>query len=107
MTGGELVPIPSRAQIGRFLAASVREPEAGWAGSPPATLAEIRRWAVERVARDGESPEAVVRALGVHRWVIHEWLGRYRQGGMAALQDQPVRFCPSQQGPRRGSGWAA
>ena len=73
----------------------------------PVTVAEIRRRAVERAARDGEIPKAVVRALGSHRWVIGEWLGRYRQGGMAALQDQPVRCCPGQQGPRRGSGWGA
>ncbi len=51
--------------------------------------------------RDGESPEAVVRALGFHRSVIYEWLGRFRKGGMAALEAQPVPGRPSKLGPQQ------
>ena len=65
-----------------------------------ATLAEIRQRAVERVVRDGESPEVVVRALGFHRSVIYEWLGRFRKGGMVALEAQPVPGRPSKLGPK-------
>lgn len=32
----------------------------------------------------------VVKALGFHRSVIYEWLGRFRKGGMAALGAKPV-----------------
>lgn len=65
-----------------------------------ATLAEIRQRAVERVVRDGESPEVVIKALGFHRSVIYEWLGRFRNGGMAALEAQPVPGRPSKLGPK-------
>ena len=65
-----------------------------------ATLAEIRQRAVERVVRDGESPELVIKALGFHRSVIYEWLGRFREGGMAALEAQPVPGRPSKLGPK-------
>jgi transposase len=63
-----------------------------------ATLAEIRERAVERVVRDGESPEVVIRALGFHRSVIYEWLGRFRRGGMAALEAKPVPGRPAKLG---------
>lgn len=65
-----------------------------------ATLAEIRQRAVERVVRDGESPEVVVRALGFRRSVIYEWVGRFRKGGMAAVEAQPVPGRPSKLGPK-------
>lgn len=54
---------------------------------------------MERVVRDGESPEAVIQALGFHRSVIYEWLGRFRRGGMAALQAKPVPGRPAKLGP--------
>lgn len=54
------------------------------------TLAEIRIRAVERVVDGGESPEAVIRALGFHRSVMYEWLARFRKGGVAALGAQPI-----------------
>jgi transposase len=47
----------------------------------------------------GESPEVVIRTLGFHRSVIYEWLGRFRNGGMAALEAQPVPGRPSKLGP--------
>lgn len=62
------------------------------------TLAEIRARAVQQVIVGGESPEVVIRALGFHRSVIYEWLGRFRKGGMAALEAQPVPGRPSKLG---------
>jgi transposase len=63
------------------------------------TLAEIRGRAVQQVIVGGESPEVVIRTLGFHRSVIYEWLGRFRNGGMAALEAQPVPGRPSKLGP--------
>lgn len=44
------------------------------------TLAEIRRRAVEHV-QAGESPEAVIQALGFSRGCIYTWLARSRAAG--------------------------
>jgi transposase len=52
-------------------------------------LEEIRIRAVQRVEA-GESPEAVIRALGFGRTVIYAWLAKYHQRGMAALQAKPI-----------------
>lgn len=49
------------------------------------TLTELRRRAVERV-QSGESPEAVVRALGFSRACIYKWLAAYRAGGWDGLK---------------------
>lgn len=48
------------------------------------TLTELRKRAVASV-QAGESPEAVARALGVHRVSVYGWLARYRRGGWGAL----------------------
>jgi len=61
---------------------------------------EIRQRAVERVVRDGESPEVVIQALGFQRSVIYEWLGRFRQGGMAGLEAKPLAGRPTKLGPK-------
>lgn len=53
------------------------------------TLEEIRIRAVQRVEA-GESPEAVIGALGFSRARIYEWIAKYRQGGIAALRAKPV-----------------
>ncbi len=53
------------------------------------TLEEVRMRAVQRVEA-GESPEAVIRALGFSRARIYEWLARYREGGLAALKAKPI-----------------
>jgi len=63
------------------------------------TLAEIRAGAVQQVIVGGESPEVVIRALGFHRSLIYQWPGRFRKGGMAALEAQPVPGRPSKLGP--------
>ncbi|MGX7950867.1 helix-turn-helix domain-containing protein [Oleidesulfovibrio alaskensis] len=43
------------------------------------TLEAIRVRAVQRVM-DGESPEVVIKALGMSRARIYEWLAAYREG---------------------------
>ena len=48
------------------------------------TLTEIRRRAISAV-QAGESPEVVVKALGISRGAIYNWLSLYRQGGLDAL----------------------
>jgi transposase len=49
------------------------------------TLEEMRIRAVKRVEA-GESPEVVIKALGLTRPRIYEWLARYREGGIEALK---------------------
>ena len=48
-----------------------------------ATLEEIRIRAVQQV-QAGESPEAVIRALGFSSRCIYSWLAMYRAGGWSA-----------------------
>jgi transposase len=47
-------------------------------------LSELRRRGVTAV-QEGESPEDVVRVLGISRATIYGWLSRYRQGGWGQL----------------------
>jgi transposase len=47
-------------------------------------LTELRRRGVTAV-QEGESPEDVVRVLGISRATIYGWLSRYRQGGWGQL----------------------
>ena len=49
------------------------------------TLEEIRIRAVTRVEA-GESPEVVIKALGLSRPRIYEWIAKYREGGIDALR---------------------
>ena len=48
-------------------------------------LEEIRIRAVKRVEA-GESPEVVIKALGLTRPRIYEWVAKYREGGIEALR---------------------
>ena len=52
----------------------------------PKTREEIRIRAVQRV-QEGESPETVIKALGVSRACIYNWLAKYRAGGWHGLKD--------------------
>ena len=51
----------------------------------PKAMEEIRTRAVQCV-QSGESPEAVIKALGFSRACIYNWLARYRAGGWHALR---------------------
>ncbi|MGH7715350.1 MAG: IS630 family transposase [Vulcanimicrobiaceae bacterium] len=48
-------------------------------------MEEFRTAAVQRVL-DGESPEAVIAAIGLSRSCIYTWIARYRAGGWDALR---------------------
>ena len=52
-----------------------------------ATLEEIRIRAVKQV-QSGESPEIGIKALGLHRSNIYNWLSLYREGGFDALKSK-------------------
>ena len=45
---------------------------------------------MERV-QAGESPEAVIQALGFTRSCIYTWLARYRSGGWGALKARALK----------------
>ena len=49
------------------------------------TLTALRKRAVQSV-QDGQSPETVATALGIHRGTMYGWLARYRQGGWDHLE---------------------
>jgi transposase len=51
------------------------------------TLEEIRIRAVKRVEA-GESPEVVIKALGLSRPRIYQWIAKYREGGIDALRSR-------------------
>lgn len=53
------------------------------------TLEAIRIRAVQQV-QSGESPEAVIKALGFSRACIYNWLTAYRAGGWEALRAEPL-----------------
>lgn len=57
------------------------------------TLEQLRIRAVQRV-QEGESPETVIKALGMSRARIYEWLAAYREGGFDALRAKPISGRP-------------
>ena len=58
------------------------------------TLEALRIRAVQRVM-EGESPEVVIKALGMSRARIYEWLALHREGGFDALKAKPIPGRPS------------
>ncbi len=64
------------------------------------TLEEIRIRAVKQVEA-GESPEAVIAALGMNPRSIYRWIAQYREGGEAALKARPLNGAPTKlKGPQ-------
>jgi transposase InsO family protein len=61
-----------------------------------------RSMLVDRVIRLGWSPSAAADAAGVSRATIHKWLRRYRDEGLAGLEDRSSRprRCPRALPPR-------
>ena len=57
------------------------------------TRETIRIRAVKLVEK-GHSPEQVIKALGFHRSCIYEWLAKYREGGIDALQTKTISGRP-------------
>lgn len=57
-------------------------------------LEAIRIRAVKRVEA-GESPEVVIKALGLTRPRIYEWIAKYREGGIEALRSSKASGRPS------------
>lgn len=57
------------------------------------TLEELRIQAVKRV-ENGESPEAVIKALGFSRARIYDWLARYREHGIDGLRSRKATGRP-------------
>ena len=53
------------------------------------TLEALRIRAVQQVM-DGESPEVVIKALGMSRARIYEWLAAFREGGVDALKAKEI-----------------
>ena len=62
---------------------------------------EQRYEAVLGVIRDGHSVQEVADAFGVTRQSVHNWLRRYEQGGLGALDERShrPRACPHQMAP--------
>ena len=53
------------------------------------------------LAKQGHSAPAIARALGCSRRAVQAWVGRYNQGGLAALQERPHTGRPPRFWPRR------
>ena len=58
------------------------------------TLEAVRIRAVQQVM-EGESPEVVIKALGMSRARIYEWLATHREGGFDALKAKEISGRPS------------
>ncbi len=56
-------------------------------------LEAIRIRAVRQV-EVGESPEVVIKALGMTRGCIYKWIAKYREGGIEALKAKPLSGRP-------------
>ena len=48
-----------------------------------------RRARIVLLAADGEPLDRIARELGVQRNVVRTWVDRYREAGLAGVQDRP------------------
>ena len=63
-------------------------------------LEALRVRAVRRI-EEGESPEVIIKALGMNRRTIYRWIALYREGGPDALKARPLSGRPLKlNGPR-------
>jgi transposase len=60
-----------------------------WRKESQETQEAIRKQAVIDVVEGGEAPKDVIRILGITESRLYEWLGKYRSGGLAALDSLP------------------
>ncbi|WP_150462039.1 IS630 family transposase [Nesterenkonia ebinurensis] len=58
------------------------------------TLEVLRLRAIDQVA-EGQHPEEIAAALGLHRKTVYKWLAKYREGGREAVLSRPVPGRPS------------
>ena len=56
-------------------------------------LEALRIRAVRQIEQ-GESPETVIKALGMNRRTVYKWIARYREGGIDALKATPLSGRP-------------
>lgn len=56
-------------------------------------LEALRIRAVRRIEQ-GESPEMVIKVLGMNRRTIYKWIAKYREGGIEALKATPLSGRP-------------
>ena len=49
----------------------------------------VRRARIVLLAAAGEPLDRIARHVDVHRNVVRTWVDRYREGGLAALEDRP------------------
>ena len=56
-------------------------------------LEALRIRAVRQIEQ-GESPETIIKALGMNRRTIYKWIARYREGGIEALKAMPLAGRP-------------
>ena len=59
---------------------------------PTKALTKKRIWLRHQavvLAKQGHSGPAIARALGCSHRAVQAWVGRYNQGGLAALQERP------------------
>jgi transposase len=60
-------------------------------------LESLRIRAVQRI-EEGESPEVVIKALGMNRRTIYKWIALYRERGKEALKAKPLAGRPLKPG---------
>ena len=60
-----------------------------WRKKSQETQETVRKQAVIDVVEGGEAPKDVIRILGLTESRLYEWLGKYRSGGLGALDSLP------------------